>query len=592
MIFSENNPVSIGSPWRSRTGRNGPSVSMRSLWCSRRVRIFAIFVAEKPKELSMIRTKAAIMIGILSLLLSCEKGKVKTESFAWHVHYQTSPIPITKILPDLEGENITSEGGCYSILIQLPDVNYSYNPGRIWLEPQDTTFTAIVEGFNSPSVFDTPAKVPFHSRDNLSFHGLHQGKDVESVGYGPVTGTLTLHISYPETLPFDKITLAANSSFNLPSFISLSSENSPGITADRHCIKITEDVEIPRNGYDFTLECTFLSVHSVSGDTSLPLSGRFESGGAILLSPDNLADSDNMGWTPSLEISLSTSIIEFTEVAATLDYPSDNEVVSVINPFPALSEEGLYDFNLAQIKAHVTTDNLSYYFSGKYFTQKGEDYRETKPWEFSPYSKNYFFSQALDGVEYIYFDVSDYSRYSLDGLNDLVKAPLPDSIGFSVQVTYFHTFFQPGRDYTINISNRIYIPLMFAGKNWGKTLQTDRITISAKEMEACPGTDFYITGWVMNRQPFELKAVPVIVDADGVNHRFEEDAIIVEGSRYYDSPNGKKEFTVIWTAEQTSRPIDVYLELTLGTSVHELLTPEQDIIFGISHLAKEKIIEK
>lgn len=96
----------------------------------------------------------------------------------------------------------------------------------------------------------------------------------------------------------------------------------------------------------------------------------------------------------------------------------------------------------------------------------------------------------------------------------------------------------------------------------------------------------------MNRQPFELKAIPVIVDADGVSHRFEEDAITVEGSRYFESQNGKKEFNVKWTAEKESRPIDFYLELTLGTGTYEYLTPGQDILFGVSFLRKEKIVER
>ncbi len=533
----------------------------------------------------------AMTIAILSLLPACEKGKVDTEIVGWHVQYQGSPIPIASLLPELGGNNITSEGGCYSILIPLPDVKYSYTTERIWLEPQDTAFTAGIEDFTPPEPFDTTAEFRFHSSNNLSFHGLHMGNDVERLYYGTVTGTLTIHISYPESLPFDKITLAENSYINLPSFLMVESRNCPAETAASNSLRITEDVVIPRSGYDFTFDCTFLSVSSPN-HISHPLSGSFKSEGTILLSPDDSWDRHDVGWVPSLEISLSTSVVEFTRVIAVLNDPPEDEVVTVRAPFPTLSEQSLNDFNLAQVKTHVTTNNDSYHFSGKFFAQKGLNYKETQTHEFHPYSHNMFFSQDLNGVDYRYMDVSDYSGMSLNGLNDLVNAPLPDSIGFSLHVFGFQESFQPGCEYTISISNDMYIPLMFGGKDWGKTVLTDRITITAKEMEALPGTDVYIYGWVMNRQPFELKAIPVIVDADGVSHRFEEDAITVEGSRYFESQNGKKEFHVKWTAEKESRPIDFYLELTLGTGTYEYLTPGQDILFGVSFLRKEKIVER
>ena len=117
------------------------------------------------------KVKLLLVITILSLLTSCGKEKVETERKGWGVHYDGTPIHITSLLPDLKGQNVTSEGGVYSLVIPFPDHRYSYTPSRIWLEPQDTTFTAQVDDFTSTPPFDDPISVHFHSRGNLSFNG-------------------------------------------------------------------------------------------------------------------------------------------------------------------------------------------------------------------------------------------------------------------------------------------------------------------------------------------------------------------------------------------------------------------------------------
>ena len=112
------------------------------------------------------------------------------------------------------------------------------------------------------------------------------------------------------------------------------------------------------------------------------------------------------------------------------------------------------------------------------------------------------------------------------------------------------------------------------------------IKLSEKDIKAPEGSIIYISGWVLNRQPFELKAVPVIVDADGVSHRFEDNAMTADGARAFISQNGEELFTIEWTAEKVSRPIEVYLDMTLGKSSIEAVTPGQDILYGIRTINK------
>lgn len=534
------------------------------------------------------KLKLTLLIAILSLLASCIKEKVETERIGWGVHYKGSPIHISSLLPDLEGNHVSSDGGVYSIVIPFPNLRYSYTPERIWLEPQDTSFSAQMAIFPSFSTF-SPVSVPFHTSGNLSFRGLHKGEDID-LGYGAVSGTLTLHISYPESLPFDKIRLAANTHFKLPPFISVNNETCPEVRiygdSGGANIVTTKEIVIPRTGYDFTFECTHLSLMSLP-----PLSGRFTCNGTIILSPEDMANPNNVEWEPSLKISLSTSTLEFTEVSGVIKKPLDNEFLSVKVPFPALSEQKLNYFNLAQVKTRVVTNGI--YSSSIFCAQTGANIMETEPFFFASVSMDYFFSQALGGVEYSsHFDLSEYNRVSLEGLNDLVKSA-PDSIGYSLQITEFPGYFKPGQEYYSDISTSFYIPLMFAGTYWGKTIQTKSITIPAKDLkEAYPGTAIMITGWVMNRQPFELKAVPVILDADGVSHRFVDDAITVEGSRFFTSTNGQKDFYIRWPAETTSRPISIYLEMTLGTGSFEIMAPDQDIVYGIKMISKEVEIKQ
>ena len=550
------------------------------------------------QRVTMEKVRLLLLIAILSLLSSCNKEKVETKRIGWGVHYNGTPIHISSLLPDLEGDNISSEGGVYSIVIPFPDLRYSYTPERIWLEPQDTTFTAQMEGFTSSSAFNAPVSVPFHSSDNLSFHGLHKGDDVETVAYGSVSGTLTMRIRYPESLPFDKIRLAANAQFKLPPFIRVSIETCPEVRMHADSggsyIITTEEIEIPRDGYDFNFECVSLSATDLTGQSLPPLSGCFTSQGTVILSPDDLTDSKNAEWEPSLIISLSTSTVEFTKVSVSMKTPLDDRFISINVPFPTLSEQKLNNFNLAQVETHVTTNDHAFYFSGLFSTKKGANTMETQQYDFAAYSVNYFFSQALGGVEYTsHFNLSEYTKVSLDGLNDLVKTA-PDSIGYCLKMTSPLESYQPGHEYFYDISTTIYVPLMFAGTNWGKTIRTESITIPANDLKnAYPGTDIIITGWVMNRQPFELKAVPVILDSDGISHRFEEEAITAEGSRFFtDGPSGREVFTIRWTAEETNRPISLYLEMTLGTGSFEIIAPDQDIVYGINTISKEVEIKK
>lgn len=554
---------------------------------------FIIF-AENSRDfqrVTMEKFRLLLLIAILSLFSSC--NKVETERKGWGVHYNGTPIHISTLLPDLNGDNISSEGGVYSIVIPFPDLRYSYTPERIWLEPQDTTFTAPMEGFTPSSAFDAPVSVPFHSSNNLSFHGLHKGEDVETVAYGNVSGTLTLRIRYPESLPFDKIRLAANAQFKLPPFIRVSIETCPDVRMHADSggsyISTTKEIEIPRDGYDFTFECVSLSAIDLTGQNLPPLSGGFTSQGTVILSPDDLTDSKNAEWEPSLIISLSTSTVEFTRVGVSMKTTPDDGSVSIYVPFPTLSEQELNSFLLAQVETHVTANDHAFYFSGVFSTKKGANTMETQQCYFPDHSVDFFFSQALGGVDYTsHFNLTEYTKVSLEGLNDLVKTA-PDSIGYCLKMTSPLESYQPGHEYFYDISTKIYVPLLFAGTYWGKTIRTESITISDKDLkDAYPGTDVIITGWVMNRQPFELKAVPVILDSDGISHRFEEEAITVEGSRYFtDGPSGRKVFTIRWTAEETNRPISIYLEMTLGTGSYEIMAPDQDIVYGINTISKE-----
>lgn len=544
------------------------------------------------RNVSMGWLKLPLLIAILSLLPSCSKEKIHTERIGWKVYYGGTPIPITSLLPDLEGETISTEGGLYSLAIPFPDSRYSYTPERIWIEPQDFSFSAQM-GVPPSCATSSPVSVPFHTSADLSFlHGLHKGADIETLGYGAVTGTLTVHISYPESLPCDKIRLAAGSQFILPPFIRVNTDGCPEVRRSEGSgetyITTTKEFVIPRTGYDFTFECTTASTSDLTGEHLPPLSGRFSCEGVVILSPEDLTDPNYVEWEPSLNISLSTSVIEFTSVSAVTNTPVEKGVISVNVPFPKLSEPALNRFNLAQAKARIQTNG--FYFSGNFCAKTGADKIETDPFYFSiaDIPLNYFYSQPLGSVEYTsHWNLTEYSHKSVNGLNDLVKTA-PDSIGFYLQATAFPGSFHPGQEYYFDISTTVYIPLMFAGIYWGKTFRTESITIPANDLKnACPGTVIEITGWVMNRQAFDLKAVPVVVDADGVSHRFEEDAITAEGSRFFTSPNGQKEFYIRWTAESTNRPISIYLEITLETGSYDILAPDQDIIYGIKRISKE-----
>ncbi len=506
-------------------------------------------------------------------LTSCGKENEVPDRSIQHVSFNISPIAIEDIMPELKEMTVDQDNHCYSFFVPGSTIEYSYTPGRIWVEPLDTTFSTPPGWASNPESPDSAVYASALGSNHVIFKDVHKDDDIISVDSGFASGTMSLRVSLPESSPYDKVWLLPYSGFTVP--VGLAERNDSVIRCKGKEIVFLKETAITREGIDLSFECSGYD----AGYNDKP----FYSNAHLICYPEDFNGGNVDGWEPTLNISFSTSVLEYSKAFAQTRFPLSDEIITTMAPFPKLKEQGLDHFNQAQVEVSYEDTDHFFDFKMEFISKTGASVRESDSlWVYCrPF--HYLFCDTPDAIyrEGLYLK-------SLKGLDDVIKTPAPDSIGIRIHDigSQGNSIISPGHTYTFRLSSEWRIPLMLTGSYWGKKLRSPSIKLSEKDIKAPEGSIIYISGWVLNRQPFELKAVPVIVDADGVSHRFEDNAMTADGARAFISQNGEELFTIEWTAEKVSRPIEVYLDMTLGKSSIEAVTPGQDILYGIRTINK------
>lgn len=505
------------------------------------------------------RTRFLILAAAFSLICACSKEE-KTERVFRNVSFESKPLFLKTLLPELEGLPC-NQHNFYYIDIKGPDLEYSYNLGRAWVEAQDTTLS--LRCYYWPIIDNTEegGTWSFNANGEYSMGRVHHSEDLSYVDWGFVSGTLTLRISLPEDYPYDEVRIEPGSDLRLPSCIGVSSDDA-SLRIDGTVVSNKEEWVITRSG--LTLEFNVTGVSS-------PFSGNLYMSGSA----------SSVVCPESFDIQMVFSELEFLRLAAVFK-DREEEEIAVSVPFQPLKEEVLNHFNHVKVESHYNTDDADFYFMGHFFSSFGGEIRTSKELPINRPFDNVFFDQPT----FLYQDTLRELR--LPQLDDLIKDPFPQQLGFAMTNLSLPSFLETDKTYKVKITNEWYIPLQLKGAFWGKDCQTSEITLSEQDIDAVPGTDIIISGWLSNRQPFNLECIPVIVFEGGKEVEFPEKKFVAPGG--YFSGYEDKRFVVSWKAEDTPRPVKIYLKLRLlDCTISPSLASDQFITWGIELINKEII---
>lgn len=527
-----------------------------------------------------------LSFAFLVLVGSCTKQQTG-ERRSKELTGKTASIPLNSLIPELEGLEVEHSVYCLSSEPMVFDTTYS--TGRYWLPAHTQSGAVNLRSFTISAPFEEAVQTECHADFSVAIPDFQWDDDWVELRSGTAEGTVTLHFSYPESFPFERIYLQYADIFT-PDFIGLDYANDSPVRIDRHEVHVWSDWEIPRSGRDLTMKVSSLRMDSmeVQENGRGTLNGSLVGHMIVSVKPEDAIGDVSGAWDQvPLEIGFSTSDIDLTWVTgSTLTQPEpDRKPVCFLAPFPTLGDSRLNHFSEAQVilESEIDDSGTGAYASEGWkldiFTRRGT--RERSFSVSNPYRGRYIYVADRNA-----FGHGEYTEQIAKGLNGLVTDPVPEYVGFTVKNTVRNDLVWPNQTYHRKYSVRWRIPLRLPGVDWQKEIVTEPFILSAKELEAVPGSIIHIGFIFENAQPFELSGYPVVIDADGNHHELKDKAFRVEGGCTL--PAGELISDFDWTAEEPSRRIQVYFKLQLG-KCSELygIGPGMGIHYGLTFISKE-----
>jgi len=514
----------------------------------------------------------SLLLKVLSLVTvllasACREKLAEPVTRTKDLSAEADALTIESLLPGLEEAGVDPDGMYYAFIVPCPDLDYELTLGRMWMDAQQADLTAQSLSFDLPAVSDHPVEVPLSGHESVIFKGFHWPEGVTDVGNSTVQGSLTLHISLPESSPVERAFLCPGTEFHLPSFLSLGWRDDAEVRMENQSgnwvVFNRSPWEITRSGRDLELEVYAVcpSGWERQDDGTYALSGTWEVRGNVEVRPEDVPAGEMGTRTLPLDVRMTVSDLEFTRVSGTWGASAGVEK-SVSVEIPSLQEARLNQFQRAKVETHLTGKDTGFRFQGYFYALTG--------WEKSP----------LPDEEFTLSDGPVSHEASL-----LVQGDAPERLGVALRYVPGDFYLTAGESYRYRLCSTWRIPLLFAGVDWQKTCLTPPVTLSSELEDALPGSDVLIRGWAINGQPFALRCTPVIIDADGKQHEYPEAAFSLKGARM--AYNEKTFFDIHWTAEPSPRPVGVCLKLEFGVSADYPLAPQQCIRTGLSFLSKE-----
>ena len=523
---------------------------------------------------------------ILMLLGSCtEPGEPVRASKLLDGFSRT--IPLNSLLPELDEMEVDGNVYCRYSDIQIFDTTFT--TGRVWLPAHTQSNTVTLASFTIPAVFKERIETEARGTFPVTIPDFQWCDGVIDVEGGTASGTITLHFSYPDGFPFERIYLHYVDIL-LPHFVGVSYIEGGQVSVNHDSfgshIYARSPWEIFRSGLDITLAVSGLDTGSreLQENGLISLIGQLQCNLGISLKPEDARGEVSGTWDRvPLEIGFRTSDIDVVSAFATLEQPDpDEKPFCISSPFPALQEENLNHFRLAQAMVHFESNesaNSGWAF-GLFSRQDGVE-RHTETFGLAPGS---FFLMEESDASYR----EGYTFRAVPQMNSLIADPTPDSVGFFVQHLSQGDFITPQTTCRHKYTVQWRFPLYLSGADWQKEVETERFALSAKELETNPGSTIHIGFYLENLQPFALTGYPVVIDANGKHHPIQEKTFSLPGgTTFLSHTEYHSEFD--WPAESPARRIEVYFKLKLGQCSEYNLIPGQLINYGLTYINKETL---
>ena len=536
------------------------------------------------------------LICVFCLLpLSCEKtdsqeGKqeIVTEYIEEPLVWQSDSILLNTLIPELDNLPVDPYLFCYCLYVDNPKISYSHTPARAWMKAKETEFTfnsiniPVPESF-SPS--DDGGVRIWQSKDVTipDFHAI--ADDYETVSRGLVEGTLTLHLSYPESIPFNKVTIGRYTSIRIPPYWRLKNVSDDKIRIETDSggstITLMEPVVLPKSGLDLVFDVnSFSDGFGYAQFENGNITGRLSYNGYIHVSSEDYTGGGNETVSFPLSVKISVSDLECYTVSGVLKNTNEPEIHAYA-PFPRLNDDRLNHFNKVLATIYTETDNAGYTFESRFASSTKGAMR---------YSSVYYPVNAT-----IYMQERDaiyrheLNNNSLGGMNSIVTFPSPDSLAITAKCIGKPEVLNPGKEAHFSLKATWTIPLVLTGSVLQETIESPGFILSKDDLNAPAGTDIVLKGWIRNAQAFNIDITPVIKDSLGKKQVLEEYAFSVGGGGYYNYAD--QEFSITLKADKAPARKDLYLSITLGTCSYNPIAPNQCILWGIKEIGKEKIVE-
>ncbi len=511
------------------------------------------------------------------------------------LHSAGSSISLEQLMPDLLNLNTGLGFGGYCLTIPNPDIDLSFGIDSMWIDATQREYSIPLPELSIPSSFVDPLELPFSFKDSLILQNLHWPEGLEDFVSASISGTMTIHFTFPEGLQFGRMFLHPFlSKIILPNYLlidpyDISDQSVHWEWQNGQSVLYFSNpgVWIPREGLDISMKVRRISpdVLGIQEDGNRCLRGLFSGSGVFWLYPEDAQSDAEVLFNGSLTISVSFSDLSFDFLECNLNPDQFETEKTVKVPFPKLKDERIDHFAkpCLFVEYQMPPEGRLYYITQRFFSIKGEESFSTPATGIPFYCPKVLFMAETDAIWREGIEDISYPQ-----LKDIFCV-LPDSLGACFSCTGLTRYINPGKVCNFRFSSKWYIPWSLTGTNWGMTCNSVEYPIRDLVDDAVPGTEIIVTVWYDNQQPFSVKCTPVFVDSEGIQHELTDDAFLIEGGY----PNNERtgSFAAHWVAGDKVKDEIFFLKLEFGECINYVIRPGLSLRLGIEKIKKTMYID-
>ena len=529
-------------------------------------------------------------------MVACKKEIVSAHI---QLHMPESVFQLDEMIPELADLTMEPDFMGYCLTIPNPDIEFSFGIDRMWVDSAQNEYSIPLPGLSVPAFFEEPLEWPFSFNDSLILHNLHWPEGLEEIYSASVSGTMTLHFSFPDDLPFDKVFLHPFLSvFYLPDYLYINkysiSEKSMHWEWKKNRSQLyfsNPGMWIPREGLDVSMRVFGINPDALGPqeDGNRCLRGSFSGSGVFWLYPEDARSDAEGSFDGTLTVTVSFSDLSFDHLHCKLDTDLFETEKIVKVPFPKFEDERIDHYDKPCILvAHQTsvTDydyGPYYHIVQRFFSIKGEETYSTPAIGVPRFNSTVFYMAETDIVWR-----EGWENEPCPKLKDLFCV-LPDSLGICVTCDQLAQYLYPGEISRFQYISKWRIPLFLTGTDWDNICYSQEYSIGDLVANAIPGSEITMTILYDNRQPFSVTCTPIFVDSEGIRHELTDQVFLIEGGDLNNIQSGT--FEAHKPAGDKVKDESFYIKLEFCESCDLCLKPGQSLHLGLDRIKKTMYLD-